>query len=150
MRYRVTCRDRSSGQTYVVEYDTRSPQAAEHLALLGGHAVESVGTLEGPSAPTPRAEGGGVLPAPAGMPRRAAPPDTKAIFSLALGAVGILAACVPLVGLPMNVTGLALGLLSNTPGGVRSCGIILSSVGIALTVVSGVLGVLAVSNGWLP
>ncbi len=152
MRYRVTCRDRSTGEPYALDYDARSIQAAEHLALLAGHDVTGVDHADehdAPARPAPRPS----APSPAGSPSRprAGPPaDTRAIIGLALGCVGILAACVPIIGLPVNLVGLVFGILSPQRGGVRTAGIIVCSAGLVLTVASGVVGAILASRGMLP
>lgn len=146
MRYRITCRDRSTGEPYTVEYDARSLQAAEHLALLAGHDVTGVAQVD-PADPPGRPGS----PAPtAAHPDLRRPTDTRAIISLALGCVGILAACVPIIGLPVNLAGLVFGILSTQRGGVRTAGIIVCSAGLVLTVASGVVGAILASRGMIP
>lgn len=154
MRFRITCRDRSTGQPYTVEYDARSLQAAEHLALLAGHDVTAVAQVDPADAP---GRPGSPAPSAARHDPSArlapdAPPttDTRAVISLALGCVGILAACVPIIGLPVNLAGLVFGLLSPQRGGVRTAGIVVCSVGLVLTVASGVVGAILASRGMIP
>lgn len=154
MRYRVTCRDRSTGEPYALDYDARSIQAAEHLALLSGHDVTGVAQVDhadAPGRPGTSAPPAARPDAPARHTPHARPPaDTRAIIGLALGCVGILASCVPIIGLPVNLVGLVFGILSPQRGGVRTAGIIVCSAGLVLTVASGVVGAILASRGMIP
>jgi len=66
-----------------------------------------------------------------------------AIASLVLGLIGLVAWCCPLVGLPINITGLVLGIKSkNSPNrGMAIAGIILCIIGLVLTLINAVVGV---------
>lgn len=65
------------------------------------------------------------------------------IASLVLGIVGIVACCIPLIGIPVNVTGLILGIVGMKKGGkgMAIAGIILCSIFLVLTIANSALGV---------
>lgn len=66
------------------------------------------------------------------------------IASLVLGIVGFVAWCLPLVGYPVTITGLVLGIVAKNKGakGMAVAGIILSSITLVLTLINSVLGAL--------
>jgi hypothetical protein len=66
-----------------------------------------------------------------------------AIASLVLGIIGLIAACVPLCGFPINLTGLILGILGlKSPNrGMAIAGTTCSAIGMVLTIISAAFGV---------
>ena len=70
------------------------------------------------------------------------------IASMILGIVGLLAWCIPLLGFPVCITGLILGIIGIKKGGkgMAIAGIILCSITLLLTLGNSILGaILAVS-----
>lgn len=71
------------------------------------------------------------------------------VASLVLGIVGLLAWCLPLLGFPITIAGLVLGILGIKKGGkvMAIIGIVLSAITLLLTLGNSILGaVLAVAN----
>ena len=67
----------------------------------------------------------------------------KAVASLVLGCVAMIAWCCPLIGLPLTITGLILGIL-DLQGPKRTMaiwGIVLNAVGLLLTIANAIAGV---------
>ena len=64
------------------------------------------------------------------------------IASMVLGIVGILACCIPLFGIPVNLVGLILGIVGIRKGGkgMAIAGIILCSIFLILTICNAALG----------
>ena len=74
--------------------------------------------------------------------------NVKSILGMVLGIIGIFASLIPVFGFPVNVTGLVLsilGLKSEEQGRARA-GIMLSSVGLILTITSTVVRAIAVCS----
>ncbi len=82
-------------------------------------------------------------PGPLVNPLQAGQPDGLAIASLILGCISIVSSCAQLCSLPFSITGIALGCMSKTKTGVRTAGIITSSIGLGLAIVWLIVGVLA-------
>ena len=61
---------------------------------------------------------------------------------MVLGIVGILACCIPLFGIPVNLVGLILGIVGIRKGGkgMAIAGIILCSIFLILTICNAALG----------
>jgi hypothetical protein len=80
-------------------------------------------------------------PSPLGT---APPSESKAVVALILGLTGMILWCCPLVGLPVTLCGLVFGFRSlhgeNAPMAVAA--IILSSIGLLLTILNAIAGVL--------
>jgi hypothetical protein len=77
---------------------------------------------------------------PTGLARH----NHKAIASLVLGIVGLIAWYLPIVGAPVTITGLvlgALGLKSEKPG-MAITGLIMSIMGLIATIINALLGAL--------
>lgn len=72
----------------------------------------------------------------------------KAIGSLVLGIIAMIAWLCPLIGLPIAIVGLILGILSlKTPKrGLAIAGIVLSGIGLLLTLANAGLGVYMALN----
>lgn len=87
-------------------------------------------------------------------PAVANPPGTsgKAVASLVLGVVGLIAWCVPIVGLPVTIIGVVLGSQSlNTPSrGLALAGLVLSVIGLAASAVNAVIGAYLGATGQMP
>lgn len=69
------------------------------------------------------------------------PADGLAVASLICGVFGLASICVKGCGLPVAIAGLVCGLMSKTPGGVRTAGIVCSSIAIGLCAVVLILAV---------
>ena len=75
-----------------------------------------------------------------------------AIASMVLGICGLLAWLLPCIGLPATVTGLILGILSRrgTARGMAVAGIVLCSIGLALTAINAGYGAYLGATGQHP
>ena len=75
----------------------------------------------------------------------------KAIASLVLGIIGMFAWLLPIVGLPVTITGLVLGVKSkySENRGMAIAGIILTIIGLTLTVVNAAVGAYLGATGQL-
>ena len=64
------------------------------------------------------------------------------IASMVLGIVGFIAWCLPLVGFPVTIVGLVLGILGIKKGGKGRAiaGIIMSSITLVLTLINSIWG----------
>ena len=71
-----------------------------------------------------------------------------AITSLALGIFSLLAWLLPICGFPISVTGLILGIIStdSSKRNLAIAGIVMSAIGLILTVLNGVIGALLYSG----
>jgi len=76
----------------------------------------------------------------------------KAIASLVLGIIGMLAWCIPLFGLPITLTGLILGIkdLGSRNRGMAIAGVVLCSIGLLLTLINGIYGAYLGATGQHP
>ena len=87
-----------------------------------------------------------------GRPAGRSASSGKAIASLVLGIIGLVAWCIPLIGLPITITGLVLGLqdwkLSRS--GLALAGAILCGLGLAAGGVNAVIGAYLGATGQLP
>jgi hypothetical protein len=94
-----------------------------------------------PSAPIPNPYAS--APAPSG--------GGKAIWSLCLGLFGLLAWLLPIIGLPVTITGLVLGIKSvNGPRkGMATAGIVLCIIGLVLSTGNAALGAYLGATGQL-
>ena len=83
-----------------------------------------------------------------GMPTNDNQPQGPAkglsIASLVLGIAGFVACCLPLVGYPVTITGLVLGIVAKSKGagGMAIAGIVLSIITLVLTLINSFAGVL--------
>ena len=66
----------------------------------------------------------------------------KAVASMILGIAGLVAWFIPLIGLPITVIGLTLGIISlkSNNRGMATAGIIMSILGLVLTIINGSIG----------
>lgn len=66
----------------------------------------------------------------------------KAVASLVLGIVGLVAWCLPIFGLPVTIIGLVMGIQGrkSSNASLAIAGIVLSSIGLALSVLNGAWG----------
>jgi len=64
------------------------------------------------------------------------------VASLVLGILGVVAWLLPLFGYPINIVGLILGILSKKKkmSGMATAGIILTIIGLVLTIINSVAG----------
>lgn len=75
----------------------------------------------------------------------------KATASMVLGIISLVACCLPIAGYPVSIIGLILGIKSKdsiTNGGRAKAGIIMSSIGLGLTVISSIIGVISTLNNY--
>lgn len=81
------------------------------------------------------------------------PPEKKgfSIASMVLGIVGFIAWCIPLLGFPVTIVGLILGILGIKKGGkgMAIAGIIMCSITLGLTIVNSALGAYLGATGQL-
>lgn len=77
------------------------------------------------------------------------PANGKAIASLVLGILGLGAWYLPLLGYPITIVGLVMGImgLKSLKRGMAIAGIVLSAIGLLLTIGSSVVGVYMVLTG---
>lgn len=70
------------------------------------------------------------------------PPKGFAIASLVLGIIGFIAWCLPLVGYPVTIVGLVLGVKARSRGarGMATAGMVLCIITLIFTVINSVLG----------
>ena len=68
------------------------------------------------------------------------------IASLILGIIGLVAWILPLLGYPINIIGLILGIISNKKenNNFSKTGIILSAIGLGITAINSIAGVIMV------
>lgn len=73
------------------------------------------------------------------------------IASMILGLVGLVAWCLPIVGFPVTIAGLVLGILGIKKGGkgMAIAGIVLCSITLIITLVNSVLGAYLGATGQL-
>ncbi|NBQ40842.1 MAG: hypothetical protein EBU34_13980 [Alphaproteobacteria bacterium] len=66
----------------------------------------------------------------------------KAVTSLVLGIVGMLAWLLPIIGLPVTITGLVFGVrsLNSANKGMAIAGLTLSIIGIVLSIINASIG----------
>ena len=76
----------------------------------------------------------------------------KAVASLVLGIVGLGAWCIPLIGLPVSIIGLVLGIraLKSPSRGMAIAGIVLAILGLVATVIYAAVGVYLFTSGQHP
>ncbi len=90
-------------------------------------------------------------PANANAPTPAPPQDGgKALAAFILGLIGLLAWCLPIVGLPLSITGLILGLIdiNSSRRGMAIAGVVLSALCLLLSIANAAAGVyLALNKG---
>ena len=75
----------------------------------------------------------------------------KAIASLVLGLVGIVAWIIPLIGFPVTIVGLILGIVGRNceKKGLAVAGIVLSAIFLAVTLFNSILGAIIGINAVL-
>lgn len=66
----------------------------------------------------------------------------KAVISLVLGIVGMLAWLLPIIGLPVAITGLVLGVrsMNSVNKGMATAGLTLSIIGVVLSIINASIG----------
>lgn len=76
----------------------------------------------------------------------------KALSALILGIISIPTALLPILGLPIGVIGLVLGIISrkSSSKGKAVVGIVLSIIGLVLTIINAGIGVYMAINGLHP
>jgi hypothetical protein len=85
-------------------------------------------------------------------PRRRRGSQGSAIASLVLGIVGMVACCLPILGFPVTITGLCLGIVGLRSRGqaMAIAGVILNSIGLLLTILNAVAGFFMAATGRHP
>ncbi len=75
-----------------------------------------------------------------------------AIAALVLGIVSLLAWLLPIVGLPVSIVGLVLGIktVKSEKKAMAIAAIIMSSIGLVLTIINGALGAYMAVTGQIP
>lgn len=80
-------------------------------------------------------------------------PEKKgfSIASMVLGISGFIACCLPLIGYPVTITGLVLGIIGIKKGGkgMAIAGIITSAISLLLTLINSIAGVYLNATGQL-
>lgn len=73
------------------------------------------------------------------------------VASLVLGIIGVIAWCLPLLGFPINIVGLILGICAKKKGmqGKATAGIILTIIGLVLTIINSAIGAYMGATGTL-
>ncbi len=98
--------------------------------------------------PVPRGDPTGPLPGEGAMSvdhaiaNQSDPARTKAIISLILGICGVVFWLCPFAGLPINVTGLVLGVMAHKVRrqSMATAGIVLAIIGLVLTIINAAFG----------
>ena len=80
------------------------------------------------------------------------PSSAKAIASLVLGIIGLLAWLIPLFGVPINIVGLFLGSdgLKSAKRRMASAGVVMCIIGLVLSLINAALGAYFASTGQIP
>lgn len=75
----------------------------------------------------------------------------KSVASLVLGLVGLVAWCLPLIGFPVTIVGLIMGILGvkERKNGMAIAGIVLSAITLVITVFNSALGAYLSIMGWM-
>lgn len=75
----------------------------------------------------------------------------KSVASLVLGILGMLAWLLPIIGLPVTITGLVLGIrsMNSTNKGMAIAGLTLSIIGLVLTIINASIGAYLGATGQL-
>ena len=112
-----------------------------------GQAWRPVAGVPPAGQPAPPQWGAQPMPAPAAARRGGG----QATASLVLGIVSLIAWLLPIVGLPVAITGLVLGILSasGVKRGMAITGIVLSSIGLVLGVINFAVGAYLGATGQL-
>ena len=91
------------------------------------------------------------FPGPPGSVVPASPGGGKAIASLCLGLLGLVAWLLPIIGLPVTITGLVLGIQSRSGPrkGMATAGIVLCIIGLVASSVNAAIGAYLGATGQL-
>lgn len=75
----------------------------------------------------------------------------KAVASLVLGIIGLIAWIIPIIGAPINIVGLVMGIKNRTGKnkGLAIAGIVLCIIGLIATIVNGAIGAYKGATGQL-
>lgn len=73
-----------------------------------------------------------------------------AIASMVLGIVGFVAWCLPIVGFPVTITGLVLGIIAIRKGtkGMAVAGVVMCSITLVITLINSVAGAIMGALGY--
>jgi hypothetical protein len=76
----------------------------------------------------------------------------KATASLVLGILGLFGWCIPIIGLPMTITGLVLGVksLKSQSRGTALAGVILCTIGLIFSLINAATGAYLAATGRNP
>lgn len=79
----------------------------------------------------------------------ASPGGGKAIASLVLGIVGLVAWYLPVIGYPVTIVGLVMGVMGmkSSRRGMAIAGVVLSALGLLITIINSALGVYMALTG---
>jgi hypothetical protein len=94
----------------------------------------------------------GTTPPPARLPENdpghipATTYDSNVIASLVMGIISIVICCIPYAAIPLAIVGLYIGLWANAHGMAASAntGVLLNAIGLALSVILGILMLLGI------
>lgn len=114
----------SVAQTTVAQVTVTQVTAAQVLAQPAPEPAQPFKTFAPPQHPGPIIN-----------PIHQGQTDGLSIASLILGCISIVASCTHVFSLPFSITGLVLGCMSKTKTGVRTAGIITSSIGMGIGVI---------------
>ena len=80
------------------------------------------------------------------------PADGRAIASLVLGIIGLFAWCLPILGLPITIVGLVLGIkaISGPSRGLATAGIVLCILGLVASIANAAIGAYMGATGQHP
>jgi hypothetical protein len=76
----------------------------------------------------------------------------KAVTSLVLGIIGMMAWLLPIIGLPITIVGLVQGIygMRTTQRGMAIAGMILSIIGLIFTIINATIGAYMGATGQIP
>lgn len=81
------------------------------------------------------------------------PPEEKglSIASLVLGILSFIACCIPIVGYPVEIVAIILGVIGMKKGGrtLAIIGIVCAAIALVLTIINSVAGAMIATSGYL-
>jgi len=80
------------------------------------------------------------------------PKQGKPVTALVLGIVGMIAWLIPIIGLPVQITGLVFGIkaLKSPKRGMAIAAIVLCIIGLVLTIINAAIGAYLGATGQIP
>jgi hypothetical protein len=87
-----------------------------------------------------------------GYPMPGVDQSGKATTSLVLGIIGMLAWCIPIIGLPVTIVGLVFGIksMNSSKRGMAIAGVVLNIIGLFASVVNAAIGAYLGATGQHP